>query len=211
MIVTTLSVGQLQTNCYIIGDREEGTGAIIDPGGDASRILQAASRLNIQYVINTHAHFDHMLANREVLVSLRKRQDTSVELIAHREALPLLATGGGASVFGLSAPSSPDPDRLVEAGDRLSLGTTTLEVLYTPGHSPGSITLYCSEAQAAFVGDVLFRRGVGRADLQGGDWNTLIDSITRQLFALPKETIVYPGHGPATTIEDERRLNPFLT
>jgi glyoxylase-like metal-dependent hydrolase (beta-lactamase superfamily II) len=207
VIVTTLHVGQIQTNCYVIADRKGGTGAIIDPGGNAATIVEAAKDLDIAYVINTHAHFDHTLANRQVLEAL---ENAATELVAHPEAQSLLATGGGASLFGLAASPSPRPDRLVKDGDVLHLRSLTLEVMYTPGHSPGSISLYCAEAGIAFVGDVLFERGIGRTDLPGGNWKTLMDSITQRLFVLPDETIVYPGHGPATTIAKEKKHNPYI-
>jgi glyoxylase-like metal-dependent hydrolase (beta-lactamase superfamily II) len=211
VIVTCLNVGQIQTNCYVIADRKDGTGAIVDPGGDAATILQAAQDLDISYVINTHAHFDHTLANGEVLEALEQRQQKTVELVAHPKTLPLLAVDGGAGLFGLSASPSPTPDRLVDDGDLLHLGSMMIEIVHTPGHSPGSISLYCAEAKTVFVGDVLFSRGIGRTDLPGGNWHTLMDSITKRLWTLPEETTVYPGHGPATTIGEEKKHNPFLT
>jgi glyoxylase-like metal-dependent hydrolase (beta-lactamase superfamily II) len=210
MIVKPLSVGPLQIGCYVIGDEKSKEGAIIDPGGDAARILDAANALHVRYVINTHAHFDHTMANGRVLKALRTRQGTAPELIAHSQAAPLLANGGVASLFGFPLTPSPEPDRFVGDGDVLKLGSFTLEVLHTPGHSPGSITLYCAEEGVLFVGDVFFRRGVGRCDLPGGDWDTLVDSIRTRLFALPDDTVVYPGHGPPTTIGEEKRGNPFL-
>jgi glyoxylase-like metal-dependent hydrolase (beta-lactamase superfamily II) len=105
---------------------------------------------------------------------------------------------------------SPKPDQFVGDGDTLSLGSTTLRIFHTPGHSPGSISLYSAEDSAVFVGDVLFWRGVGRADLPGGSWPTLLESIRSRLFALPDQTRVYPGHGPSTTIGEERGENPYL-
>ncbi|MBN1641602.1 MAG: MBL fold metallo-hydrolase [Anaerolineae bacterium] len=211
MIVKTLTVGALGTNCYVIGEHVGGVGAIIDPGAEAARILDVARLFTIRYVIDTHAHFDHIMANAATLQGLRETQEAPVELVAHAQAAPLLAAGGGASLFGFAPVSSPAPDRLVDAGDALSLGSAVLHVLHTPGHSPGSISLHCQEAGIVFVGDVLFQRGVGRSDLPGGSWSALQASIRQQLFALPDSTVVYPGHGPATTIGAERRGNPFLT
>jgi hydroxyacylglutathione hydrolase len=210
MIVTSLSVGLLQTNCYVIADRAAGESAIIDPGGDAGQIVAAAQGYRVRYVINTHAHFDHTADNGTVLEALAEQQGTVPELIAHPQAAPLLASGGGASLFGFHQAPSPPPDRLVNDGDLLALGTVSLQVLYTPGHSQGSISLYCASENIVFVGDVLFQRSVGRADLQGGDRQTLIDSIRTRLLVLPDEAVVYPGHGPATTIGEERRGNPYL-
>ncbi len=210
MIVRTLMVGPLQTGCYLVLDGETGPGAIVDPGGDADRILDAAEGIEIRYVINTHGHFDHIAANAEVMRALSERQQVPPELVAHEKALPLLAEDGGAALFGFHVPSSPEPDRLVGEGDELVLGTSCLSVMHTPGHSPGSISLYCADEGLIFVGDVLFQRGVGRTDLPGGSWMTLIESIKDKLFALPDDTVVYPGHGPSTTIGAERRGNPFL-
>jgi glyoxylase-like metal-dependent hydrolase (beta-lactamase superfamily II) len=210
VIVKALVVGQLQTNCYVIGDSETGKGAVIDPGGDARDILDAADGLQICYVINTHAHFDHVMGNSEVMQALSDRQEVAPELVAHPEAGPLLAADAGARWFGLAPVPSPQPDRFVNDGDRLSLGRLSLEVIHTPGHSPGSISFYCASAGVLYAGDVLFRQGVGRPDLPGGDWGTLVSSIRDRLFAYPDETVVYPGHGPSTTIGHEKRHNPYL-
>ena len=211
MKVTTLVVGLLQTNCYIVADEETAECAVLDPGGNAQTILDAARELSVKYVINTHAHFDHAADNGKVLKALRDRQETAPELVCHPDAAPVLTSDGGAAWFGLPPVRSPKPDRFVEDGDELHLGQLVLQVLHTPGHSAGSISLYVAKEKTLFAGDTLFRRGVGRADLPGGDWNTLLHTIRDQLFALPKDTIVYPGHGPATTIGEEREHNPYLS
>jgi glyoxylase-like metal-dependent hydrolase (beta-lactamase superfamily II) len=210
MIVKTLTVGLLQTSCYVVADRMGGEVAIIDPGGDVPQIIDASRGFVVRYVINTHAHFDHIAGNGALLTALAEQQEIPPELLMHSRAAPLSETGGGASLFGFQMTPSPPADRLLSDGDVLALGQLSLKVLYTPGHSPGSISLYCASEGVLFVGDVLFRRGVGRADLPGGNWQTLLDSIKTRLFALPDETTVYPGHGPATTIGEERRGNPFL-
>lgn len=210
MVIETLTVGPLQTACYLIADDTSGEGVLIDPGGDARRIVGAADGYAIRYVINTHAHFDHTMANGSVLAALGRRQTLTPELVAHAQAAPLLAAGGGARLFGFQLPPSPEPDRLVDDGDVLTVGGLALKVMHTPGHSPGSISLYCAAESVVFAGDVLFRRGVGRADLEGGNWGTLMETIRERLFTLPDDTIVYPGHGPPTTIGEERRENPFL-
>jgi glyoxylase-like metal-dependent hydrolase (beta-lactamase superfamily II) len=210
MLVRTLTVGTLLTNCYVIEDAEGGLGAIVDPGAEPGRILRTVEGLEIQYVINTHAHFDHTMANADVMEGLRARQATFPRLVLHALAAPLLAADGGASLFGHQPVPSPTPDLLVTDGDTLSLGSTTLRILHTPGHSPGGISLYSAGDGVVFVGDVLFWRGVGRADLPGGSWQTLLDSIRMRLFVLPDETCVYAGHGPPTTIGEERGQNPYL-
>jgi glyoxylase-like metal-dependent hydrolase (beta-lactamase superfamily II) len=212
MIIETLVVGQIQTNCYIIGDEQMRQGAIVDPGGHADAILRAVDKhkLDVRFVFNTHAHFDHMLANADVMRMLGQRQQTPPELVVHPDAVPLLEQDGGAGWFGMFATPSPKPDRLIEEGDTLLLGTISMHILHTPGHSLGSVCLHCASEQALFDGDVLFQRGIGRTDLPGGDWHTLMHSITGKLFCLPDKTTVYPGHGPPTTIGQERTGNPFV-
>jgi hydroxyacylglutathione hydrolase len=210
MLVRALTVGTLQTNCYVIEDAEGGVGAIIDPGAEPGRILRTVDGLQIRYVINTHAHFDHTMANAAVMEGLRAQQAALPQLVVHTQAAPLLAADGGAGLFGFRSVPSPKPDQFVGDGDTLSLGSTTLRIFHTPGHSPGSISLYSAEDGALFVGDVLFWRGVGRADLPGGSWSILLESIRSRLFTLPDTTRVYPGHGPPTTIGEERGGNPYL-
>jgi hydroxyacylglutathione hydrolase len=218
MIVETLIVGFVQTNCYVIVDDKAGDAAIVDPGGDAERIVNTVlelgqrlkSDLRVDCVVNTHAHFDHILDNSRLIDHLARLQSAPPRLVAHKQAAPLMAAGGGARWFGLPSVPGREPDVLVDEGDTISLGGHSFQVLHTPGHSPGSISLYSVTAKSVFVGDVIFRRGVGRTDLQGGDWKTLLNSIRDRLLVLPDDTIVYPGHGPATTIGHERESNPFL-
>ena len=210
MILKTLAVGQLQTNCYVIGDEGTLDAAIIDPGGHATEILRAVKGLRVQYVINTHAHFDHILHNGRVLEALARTQEALPQLVLHPDEVGLLGIGGGAAWFGLSSAPSPQPDRLVKDGDMLSMGALSLQILHTPGHSPGSISVHCAAAKALFVGDVIFREGVGRTDLPGGDWAALMDSICKRLFTFPDDTRLYPGHGPSTTVGHEKRDNPFV-
>jgi len=213
LIVKMLQVGPIMTNCYIVGCEETKEGAIIDPGGDGERILAKVRQLGleIKYVINTHGHFDHTLANQEVMEGLTESQQQPPLLAIHQADAPMLKSGGGAFSFGLRGFSSPPPDMYLEEGDVLSLGQVKLKVLYTPGHSVGSVSLLSEEEKAVFDGDVLFNMGIGRADLTGGNPKTLMDSIRNKLLTLPDDTVVYSGHGPVTTIGRERDGNPFLT
>jgi hydroxyacylglutathione hydrolase len=206
LIVKMLCVGLLQTNCYIVGCEDTKEAAIIDPGGDAKLILAEVKRLGlkIKYVINTHGHFDHTLANKEVVKA------TKASLAIHSADAPMLTMGGGAFFFGIIGKASPPADMILEEGQALTLGNIELKVLHTPGHSPGSICLYSEEEGVLFDGDVLFNMGIGRSDLPGGNYSVLMESI-QKLLTLPDETTVYPGHGPATTIGRERRSNPFLS
>lgn len=213
MIVKMLQVGPIMTNCYIVGCEETKQGAIIDPGGDGARILAEVRQLGleIKYVINTHGHFDHTLANEEVIEGLTKSQQQPPLLAIHQADAPMLKSGGGALLFGLRGFSSPLADMYLEEGDVLTLGQVKLKVLYTPGHSIGSVSLLNEEEKVVFDGDVLFNMGIGRTDLTGGSFETLMDSIRTKLLTLPDDTVVYSGHGLTTTIGRERAGNPFLT
>jgi hydroxyacylglutathione hydrolase len=206
LIIKTLPVGLLQANCYLVGCPETMEGAVIDPGGDAPIILQAAQAagLTIKYVLNTHAHWDHMAANAEVLDA------TEAQLAIHPGDLPLLRARGGADFWNVPVQASPEPDVELEEGQVLRVGQLELKVLCTPGHTPGHVSFYEASAGVVFDGDVLFKRGIGRADLPGGDPHALMRSIKAVLLALPSETVVCSGHGPATTVGEERSFNPWL-
>ena len=206
VIVETLPVGMIQTNAYVVGDEETREGVVIDPGGNPERILAAVERhgLTIRYVLNTHAHFDHTEANGALVAA------TGAPLALHPLDKPILAAAGGAGFFGLLFKPGPAPDLELADGDMLEVGGLRLQVLHTPGHSPGHVCFYEAGAGVVFDGDVLFYRGVGRFDMPGGNWQQLRKSIEEVLFVLPDDTVVYPGHGPATTIGDERILNPWM-
>jgi glyoxylase-like metal-dependent hydrolase (beta-lactamase superfamily II) len=182
------------------------SGAVIDPGWDAPAILSEAESagLTIQFVLNTHAHWDHVSANAEVL------EATGAQLAIHSNDLPLLRAKGGADLWQIPVTPSPDPDIQLTDGQSLQIGQLELRVLFTPGHSPGHVSFYEASAGVVFDGDVLFKQGIGRTDLPGGDPQKLMQSIGDVLMALPSETVVYSGHGPATTIGEERLSNPWL-
>lgn len=209
MIIKRLVVGPLQTNCYLVGCPQTKEGIIIDPGGDAEHILAEVRRLGlkIEYIVNTHGHFDHILANRKVVKA------TGAKLAIHPKDAPMLMAklSSLAKFFGLEGiiPSTP-PDLLLEEGDELTVGKLKFRVLHTPGHSPGSICLYNEEEGVIFDGDVLFQMGIGRTDLPWGNYRTLMETIRNKLLTLPDETIVYSGHGPPTTIGMEKENNSFL-
>jgi hydroxyacylglutathione hydrolase len=206
LIIVTLPVGMIQTNCYVVGCEETKEGVVIDPGGHPERILAEVERheLSIVYVLNTHAHFDHTDANGALV------RVTGASLGLHPQDTTLLQSSGGAALFGMHADPSPAPDLELHDGDELKVGKLRFQVLHTPGHTPGHVCFYEPAEGAVFDGDVLFYRGIGRTDLPGGSWQQLMDSIQRVLFTLPDETVVYSGHGPATTIGEEKRLNPWL-
>ena len=204
--ITTLPLGFTETNCYLVSDEATQAAVVIDPGDEAGRVLDTIQQhaLAVKAVLLTHAHFDHIGAVGEVV------QKTGAPLFIHPLELPLYRAGGGAALFGLPPRHYPEPDGLIEPGKTLTFGPLSFEVLFVPGHTVGHVAFYNAEAKAVFSGDVLFHDGIGRTDLPGGNYATLMRSITEVLFALRDDTTVYSGHGPATTLARERVHNPFL-
>ncbi|MFA5903711.1 MAG: MBL fold metallo-hydrolase [Desulfobacula sp.] len=205
MIIKKLEVGPIMANCFILGCESTKEAVVIDPGDDADRILMtlAKSELKVKYLINTHGHFDHVGANK------RMKDVTGAQLAIHPDDEPMFQElSRSAMMFGLSAENSPPADILLKDGDEISFGTITLKVIHTPGHTKGGISLYTKGH--LFAGDTLFAGSIGRTDLGGGDYDTLISSIKEKLLILDPETVVYTGHGPETTIGNEKRMNPFL-
>ena len=204
-LITTLVVGPLQVNCFIVACPRSRDALVIDPGDDGERILAAIRAANWQLVriVNTHGHFDHIGANRTLVDA------TGAELLIHGLDLPLLQKAQThAQVYGLRTEPSPVPDRLLSDGDTVACGELSCQVIHLPGHSPGGIALLCGGH--LFAGDVLFAGSIGRTDLPGGDHRLLVGGIRAKLWALPGETVVHPGHGPDTTIAREMRSNPFV-
>lgn len=200
-----LVVGDLATNCYIVGCEETHEGIIIDPGGDADLILREVDRLGLRIlqIVNTHGHFDHTLANGAV------KEATGASLAIHPADAPMLTNPLKSLSFWVgSIRPGPAADVLLNDGDVVRFGRVELKVLHTPGHSPGSISLVT--AGTVFTGDALFQGSIGRTDFPGGNYRQLIQSIRTRLLTLPDDTVAYTGHGPATTIGEERRFNPFL-
>lgn len=206
MDIDILSVGPLQTNCYLVTCRETSAAVVIDPGGDAKVILDAirSRGAKVKWVLNTHAHWDHIAANADVV------SGTGAPLAIHKDDLPLLQAKGGAGLWGIVASPSPEPDHFLAPGEVLVIGDLCLEVLFTPGHTPGHVSFYEAQHKVVFDGDVLFCQGIGRTDLPGGSSSALMHSIHGVLLTLPDSVAVYPGHGPATTIGNERQSNPWL-
>lgn len=205
MIIKELAVGPIMANCFILGCDETGEAVVIDPGDESEKILLALaeSQLTVKHLLNTHGHFDHVGANGKM------KEVTGADLMIHPLDAPMLGqlTMAAAS-FGLSAQNSPDADVELNDGDTISFGKYELKVIHTPGHSPGGVSFY--KDGHVFVGDTLFSGSIGRTDLPGGDYNTLIDSVQKKLFLLGDDTRVYCGHGPQTTIGQEKRFNPFV-
>ncbi len=207
VIIKEMAVGPIMANCFILGCEKTKQAAVIDPGDEADKILMslAESELTLKYIINTHGHFDHVGGNK------RLKEVTGAEILIHGKDAPMLGhQSSAASMFGVSSDDSPPPDRFLEDGDTVRFGEIELSVLHTPGHSPGGIALV-HDKECVFVGDTLFMGSIGRTDLPGGDYETLISSIKTKLFPLGNNITVYTGHGPATTISREKRYNPFLS
>jgi glyoxylase-like metal-dependent hydrolase (beta-lactamase superfamily II) len=203
--VICLTTGAFAQNGYILGDPERGEAVLVDPGEDAELFLRrlATERLSLEAIWLTHAHLDHVVGVKRVV------EDTNVPVYLHPDDLPLYRKAvEQASWFGLRADPQPEPDRKLAEGDVLYVGSAKFEVRHLPGHSPGSVVFV--GPGFVLVGDVLFAGSVGRTDLPGGDAELLFAGIREKLLTLPDETVVYPGHGPETTIGRERATNPFL-
>jgi hydroxyacylglutathione hydrolase len=199
-------VGALETNCYLVYDEETRECAVIDPGADPEKIISTIADLELKpvIVINTHGHVDHIGANSDIV------QKYAVPLAMHAADTGMLQVSDYIELsLLLGARNSPAPDRLLAEGDEVAVGRTSLRVIHTPGHTPGSIGFV--HGGFLFSGDTLFCGGVGRTDLPGGSWKDLERSIRERILSLPEETVVLPGHGPHTTVEQERSSNPFLT
>lgn len=210
MKITSFTFNDFAENTYVLHD-DTNACIIIDPGCNTpSERQELSSFINTrelipQYVVNTHCHIDHVLGNRYVM------EEYGLKLYAHQGEIPVLASCEMvAQMYGIPYDPSPPIDYSIEDGSGLKFGNTTLKAIFTPGHSPASISLYHEPSTVLIVGDVLFRQSIGRTDLPGGDFNTLINSIRSRLLTLPDDTIVYPGHGPETTIGYEKKYNPFL-
>jgi glyoxylase-like metal-dependent hydrolase (beta-lactamase superfamily II) len=203
--VVAIPNGRFLENCYLVIDEASAACAIVDPGEEAGLIAHklAAAGVTPVAIWVTHAHVDHVLGVP------RLRAETGAPVYLHPADRPLYDhVPEQAAAFGMAAPALPPPDRALAHGEVLRVGELAFRVRHAPGHSPGSVVF--EGAGAAFVGDVLFQGSIGRTDLPGGDFDTLIRSIERELLTLPDSTIVYSGHGPATTVGGERRSNPFL-
>ena len=207
MILEALTVGPFQENCYVVGDEGTGEGAIVDPGDEATRIALAVEQtgLDVGNIIVTHAHIDHVGAVAALV------DEYSCPVLMHAEAEPVLnQLPTQAIMMGLRFGRVPAVDRHIEDDEVLEVGDLRLRALYTPGHAPGHLAFYLEREGFLLSGDALFAGSVGRTDLPGGSIEVLMRSINERLLALPDETRVLPGHGPQTTVGDERRYNPFL-
>jgi len=208
MIFNQYEVGHFSVFCYLIGDEESKEALFIDPADDTDMLIsEARSRgLTIKYIVNTHAHVDHIMGNAEMV------KKTGAKIIIHEKDAPLLVRQPPDLLAMFRAKPSPPADILVKDGDLIQVGKIGVKVLHTPGHSPGGMSLYVKGM--VFTGDTLFVGSVGRTDFPGCSWEVMEASIREKLYALPGDTLVYPGHNygstPSSTIQSERRHNPFV-
>jgi len=207
MILETFPVGPLQCNCTILGDEEAGEAIVIDPGDEIGRIARRLNTLGLKLkqILITHAHIDHIGG------ALKLKKLTGAPILMNENDLPQLKImAEQAGWLGVDTPETAPPDENLSDGLVVGLDRFPAQVIHTPGHTQGSVCLHFAPLNLLVAGDTLFAGSIGRTDLPGGNPGQIIDSIQSRLLALPQQTKVLPGHGPATTIGAERRSNPFL-
>ena len=208
MFLKQFEVGNFVVFAYLLGEDGGGPGLVIDPAGDADQILSVADQqgITIQYILNTHAHVDHVMGNEEM------KQKTGAQIVIHEKDAPALTRIPMSMLSMFGGRPSPPADRIVKDGDSIQVGSLVFQFLHTPGHSPGAMCVHVDGM--VFTGDTLFVGGVGRTDLPGGSWPIMLHSIQTKLLTLPDETVVLPGHNygatPTSTIGNERLHNSFL-
>lgn len=207
--IVSFVLGPVQTNSYLVADPDTGEAVVIDPAWDGARIVKAAQERGwrIGSIWLTHAHFDHIAGAAGVADQLNPLPPVAL----HPEDYTLWRAKGGSQLFGMFIDPGPEPTIDLQHGQILNLGSSKFEVRHAPGHTPGHVVFYAPDAGVCFCGDVIFGGSIGRTDLPGGNFATLIDSIQTQILSLPDETRLLSGHGPETTVEEERETNPFLT
>jgi len=201
----TAIVGALETNCYLVYCPETLECAVVDPGAEAERIFRLIAEKNLRpiVILNTHGHVDHIGANKDI------KDKFNIPLSIHSSDSAMLESVHQFEIgFLIGAKASPSADNFLKDGDKIQIGKSHLKVIHTPGHSPGSVSFLGN----GFIlsGDTLFNGGVGRTDLPGGSWDTLVSTIKNKILTMPEETTVLPGHGPPTTVGQEKEANPFI-
>jgi len=210
--VIRLTLGPLPNNVFLLGNNDTGDAVVIDPSFESQVVLDRLKQKGWQprQVWLTHGHFDHIAGAGEIAAV----SDPPLPIGLHPDDAPWYENAGGAARFGLSISQPPKPSIIFYHGQVLSLregSDPVIKVLHAPGHSPGHVMFYCAELEVLFCGDVIFREGIGRTDLPGGDMATLLKSIREQVFTLPDETRLLPGHGSESTVGFEKRNNPFVS
>ena len=207
MIQKALTVGLLEVNCYILGDEVTKEAVVIDPGGDEDEILEVLKYNNfkLKLIIDTHGHFDHVDANQPL------KDATGAQIAIHAaDAQMLDKPSAEAMFFTGNRLRTSQADILLQENDILTFGQYRLKVLHTPGHTPGGISLVLEDHPYVYVGDLLFAGSIGRTDFPGGSYDALITAVKTKIFPLGDNYSVYPGHGPVTTVAQERKYNPFF-
>ncbi len=209
LMIKGIIVGVFQENCWIIGNKNSGEAICIDPGDEPEKILDLAKdmKVKIKYIINSHAHVDHIMGVSGIF------QKTASNFLLNENDLGLLQNGwkDSAERLGISIEQAPpDPTAYLQENDIVEVSGLKLQVIETPGHTPGSVSFYCQDAKALFSGDTLFRSSIGRTDFPGGDYNQEMSSICNKLLKLPEETVVLPGHMEQTSVKFEKEFNPFV-
>jgi glyoxylase-like metal-dependent hydrolase (beta-lactamase superfamily II) len=207
--IIPLVLGPVATNSYLVGETASHAAVVVDPAWDGELIVDEARQRGwqIEQIWLTHAHFDHIGGIAGIVKSIRPMP----KIALHPADLPLYSAQGGAALFGMRLESTPEPTVRLKQGQDLELGNYKFEVRHCPGHTPGHVVFYCAVEKVVFCGDVIFWGGIGRTDLPGGDYDTLMHSIQSQILNLPNETRLLSGHGGETTVGVERSDNPFLS
>lgn len=207
--VETYVLGPIENNTYLLTDEDTKTAAIIDPSIPSRQVLESIRRNNLSliYILITHAHFDHVGGAKW----FKNQFNGEPRIVLHQADLSLWSEGGGARDFGFDFDAGDQPDMILDGEQSFELGNSTVNVLFTPGHTSGHVTYHFPESAVAFCGDLIFYHGVGRTDLKYSDQDDLFLSINQKIFTLPDDTILYPGHGPSTTVGEEKLNNPFMS
>ncbi|PZC40573.1 MAG: Glyoxylase, beta-lactamase superfamily II [Chloroflexi bacterium] len=210
LMVKGLIVGVFQENCWIVGNKKTGEAICIDPGDEPNKILDLAKDMGvkIKFIANSHAHVDHIMGVSGI------HEKTGADFLLNKNDLDLLQNGwkDSAKRLGIDFEQAPpDPTNYVSEGDNVEVSGLKLQVIETPGHTPGSVSYFCEEAGVLFSGDTLFKGSIGRTDFPGGNFNLEMNSICNKLLQLPEETVVLPGHMEETSIKFEKKFNPFVT
>ena len=201
-------LGPVETNSFLLIDNDTNESVMVDPGGDGIKLKKHLNNKNLSLmeIWLTHAHFDHIAGIPDLIQGINPQ----LPIYLHNGDDWLFKNSGGAGWFGIQLDTRNIQTTPVDQGDVLSIGKYNFEVLYAPGHTPGHVMYFCREEELLLAGDVIFRQGIGRTDLPGGDHQKLISSIRTQVLTLPDNTRILSGHGPDTRVGIERRMNPFL-
>ncbi|MEJ5314655.1 MULTISPECIES: MBL fold metallo-hydrolase [Anaerolinea] len=206
--ILTFELGPLSNNTYLLVDTSSSSATVIDPAFGSSTIVKTCleKQITIENIWITHAHFDHIGGIEAI-----RKQFPRATIALHALDLDLWKDGGGSQYFGFHMKPLPNPEIMLVHHQTLQLGNTTIEVVHTPGHSPGHVCFILHTQKMAFTGDLIFYRGIGRTDLPGGDPRLLFQSILEQIYTLPEEYLLLSGHGPTTTVGEEKMENPYIT